>query len=208
MQSRDRILVIDDGHVHLGMAEEIISEQFDVMLASSGDQALSILNDGEIADLILLDIDMPGMDGYKTFNKLREIEAVDDVPVVFLTGMTSSEAELAVLNLGAQDFITKPFTKENLLARIRLRLDESRRLREMKARLSTAGIDDNKFNSVTAGLTPTEREAARLIAQGCSNREIAERLNYTAGYVKNLATSIYDKLSVQNRQELRTLFRS
>ena len=207
MQSRDRVLVIDDDLVHLGMAEEILSEYLDVMLAFSGDQALSMLNDGEIPDLILLDIDMPGMDGYKTFSMIREIDAVSDVPVVFLTGMTSSEAELAVLNLGAQDYITKPFAKENLLARIRLRLDESQRLREMKTRLSTVGVDDGKFNTVTAGLTPSEREVTRLIVQGCSNREIAERLNYTAGYVKNLATNIYDKLSVQNRQELRTMFR-
>ena len=207
MHSRDRIMVIDDDLAHLDIAEEIISEYFDVMLAVSGAQALSILHDGEIPDLILLDIDMPGMDGYRTFIMIREIESAGEVPVIFLTGMTSSEAELAVLGLGAQDFITKPFIKENLLARIKLRLDESRRLREMKNRLSEVGIDDDKFDSATAGLSPAEREVARLIAQGCSNREIAERLNYTEGYVKNLATSIYAKLEVQNRQELRTLLR-
>ena len=208
MHSRDRILVIDDDLAHLDMAEEIISEYYDVMLAVNGTQALSILQDGEIPDLILLDIDMPGMDGYETYNMIRKIKAVDNVPVIFLTGMTSNDAELAVLNLGAQDFITKPFIKENLLARLKLRLDESRRLRDMKDRLAEIGIDEKKFITVTAGLTSAERDVARLIAQGYSNSEIAGRLNYTAGYVKNLATLVYDKLGVQSRQELRALFRS
>ena len=200
------VIIVDDSPVNLQIGKFFLEERFTVATVPSAARLFNLLEKSH-PSLILLDIDMPEPDGYKTYRLIREIETVDDVPVLFLTGMTSGETELTVLELGAQDFLAKPFIRENLLARIRLRLDESHRMREMKDRVSAEGLDGEKFKSFTAGLTPAERETARLIVQGCANREIAGRLHYSTGYVKNLATSVYDKLGVRSRQELRAMFR-
>ena len=151
---------------------------------------------------------MPVMDGYETFCRIREIEAVGDVPIIFLTGKTNSDTELVALKLGAQDYITKPFIKENLLVRINLRLDEARRLRDVKNRLQAVGVAEEKFISFTSGLTQAERKVAQLIIQGYGNQEIAGKLNYTIGYVNNIATLIYGNLSVRGRRELRAMYNS
>ncbi|MCL2164447.1 MAG: response regulator [Oscillospiraceae bacterium] len=209
MEERNRILVVDDDHMHLDMIEEIISEYYDATLAASGAQALELLQKSNIPDLILLDIIMPNMDGYETFERICGIETLSGVPVIFLTGMSGSEAELAGLKLGAQDYITKPFVRENLLARIRLRLEsgkQARQLQLIRERMLEAGIDEERFTVSTLKLTSTEQEVARLIALGCGNQEIAIRLSYSQGYIKNLATMVYDKLHVQNRWELRKMF--
>ncbi len=208
MDERSRMLVIDDDRTHLDMVEVMIGETYDVMPAASGEAALALLRGGEIPDLILLDIDMPGLDGYQTYRRLREIKALEDTPVIFLTGMTGSEAELRVLQLGAQDYCTKPVVSENLLARIRLRLEEARRYRRVQSRLHDAGIDEERFAALTRGLTPAEQDVARLIVLGLGNQEIARRLNYTPGYVKNLATVVYEKMGVHSRAELRGIFRT
>ena len=208
MDGKRRIMVVDDDRTHLDMAEEVIGDCYDVTLAASGEQALDILRRGAAPDLILLDIDMPGMNGYETFTRIRDMDA--DIPVVFLTGLPGSEAELTGLSLGAQDYITKPFVRENLLARIRLRLEgglQTRRLRDMREQLRDTGIDEERFNALIPRLTPAEQETARLILQGCGNPEIASRLKYSPGYVKNLATSVYDKMGVRSRGELRMMFR-
>jgi DNA-binding NarL/FixJ family response regulator len=210
----NRILVVDDDHALLGMVEESIGDCYDVVLARSGKQALEILEGGIAPELILLDIDMPDMDGFETLNRIREMEAFSDTPVIFLTGVTGSEAELTVLRLGAQDYITKPFVRDNLLARIRLRLEsglQARQLRETRKRLDDAGAEskksEKKFAALTKGLTPAEKSVARLILQRHSNQEIAQWLGYSPGYVKNLVTSIYGKLGVHGRRELLVCYR-
>jgi DNA-binding response OmpR family regulator len=200
-------MVIDDDRTHLDMAEEVMGELFEVTLADSGAQALSLVRRGFLPDLILLDIDMPGMDGYETFARIRKIEPLAQNSVIFLTGMTQSHIEVSVLELGAQDYITKPFIKENLLARVRLRLKEARRVGQMQGTLKEVGFDEEKFKTITNRLTASESDVARLMALGYVHGEIARQLNYTAGYVRNLATLIYDKLEIQGKKDLRDLLR-
>jgi len=191
------------------MFEEIISEYYDVMLATSGAQALSILQRGKVPDLVLLDILMPGMDGYETYEHIYGQPELSEIPVIFLTGVSGSNAEIAGLKLGVQDYITKPFEWENLLIRIRLRLESGRQARQLKMmqeRFMDAGVGEKTFADFTSGLTSTEQEVARLIVLGCNNHDIAMRLCYSQGYVKNLTTVVYEKLCVQGRWELRNMF--
>jgi len=205
-----KIMVIDDDRTHLDMAGAMLGRCYDVTPAASGAGALEMLCSGEAPDLILLDIDMPDMDGFETFERIRDMPAYAEIPVIFLTGMTGSETELAGLRLGAQDYITKPFVRDNLLARIRLRLESSRQavqLRDMRERMRHTDREDERFAVLTRVLSPAEQEVAQLILKGCSNQEIAAALNYSPGYVKNLATSVYGKLGVHGRAELRGLFR-
>jgi len=210
MAEKSRILVVDDDRTHLDMAETVIGDSYDVTLAVSGARALELLQSGDPPDLILLDIDMPSMDGFETFACIRDIPALRDIPVIFLTGVAGSETELAGLKLGAQDYVTKPFVRENLLARIRLRLEggrQARQLRDMREQIRETGVDEERFNAMAHLLAPAEQEVTRLILRGCGNQEIAARLNYSQGYVKNLATYVYDKLGVRGRAELRAMFR-
>jgi len=210
MYERSRILVVDDDRALLDIAEETIGDSFDVMLAVSGKQALEILGNetlrgGGGPELIILDIEMPGMDGYETLKRIRGIPAFAETPVIFLTGFTGFDAELYVLRHGAQDYITKPFARENLLARISLRLESGRQSKQLQELRKRSENDEKNFAALTKDLTQSEREVARLITLGFGNQEIARRLNYSPGYVKNLATLIYGKLDVRGRGELRAL---
>lgn len=85
-------------------------------MAQSGEEAVALLASGLRPHLILLDIAMPGWNGYQTLERLQELELEPEIPVIFLTGLTEAEEELKGRSSGAVDYITKPFVKEILLA--------------------------------------------------------------------------------------------
>ena len=209
MEEKNWIMVVDDDRSCLDMIEEIIGEAYNVTLASSGSQALEILRKGKIPDLILLDISMPGMDGYETFRNIRNMKEISVVPVIFLTGKTDSADELAGLELGAQDYITKPFIRENLLIRVHLRLENGRQARKfsvLKEQIQQTDINGERFDIMAQQLTQTEKKITHLIRLGYDNQEIAQQLHYSNGHVKNQITKIYDKLNLRNRYELWNMF--
>ncbi|MDR3255152.1 MAG: response regulator [Synergistaceae bacterium] len=115
------ILVVDDNMTNLAQIEAQISNRYSVTLAKSGAQALRIC-ERELPDLILLDVEMPVMDGFETLERLREKPVMSRVPVIFLTASRDSETEVKALKSGARDFITKPVGKNILLHRIELHL--------------------------------------------------------------------------------------
>lgn len=113
------ILVVDDDALNLRMASHILSaEHMRVSCLKSGEEAIKFLRENS-PDLILLDIHMPGMDGFETIAELKKDEALADIPVIFLTADDDSSAETKGLELGAMDFIKKPFAPEVLLLRVR-----------------------------------------------------------------------------------------
>ncbi len=207
VEEKKSILVVDDDIALLKMAEALLKEQYFVSLAKSGNQAVQFLRKGAPPDLILLDIDMPDMDGYETIKKLRQIENAEDIPIIFLTGLMEAESELRGFKEGAADYITKPFNQEILLARLELHLKNGeQRMRILQQTLQNAGIDEVRFARLSLELTPTEQKIARLIALGYSNQEICEELHYSYAYVKKVACVVFDKLDVSRRSELRKLF--
>ena len=211
MGERNWVMAVDDDVAYLEMIEESIIEYYNVMLATSGKQALELLRSGKVPDLILLDIIMPGMDGYETYEHIYDTEQIPGIPVIFLTGKTNSEDEITGLKLGAQDYIMKPFVRENLLARIRLRLESSKHMRQLqilRERLQETDVYDERYAALSRELTSVEQKVVRLVILGCSNHEISLQLNYAHSYVKNLVSNIYHKLEVGNRSELWRLFRS
>ncbi len=115
----DWILVVDDDTANLKMASRILStEKVRVSCLKSGEAAIKFLQ-GNRPDLILLDIHMPGMDGFETIAAVRENEETSAIPVIFLTADDDSSAETRGLEAGAMDFIKKPFVPEVLLLRVR-----------------------------------------------------------------------------------------
>ena len=115
----DWILVVDDDAANLRMASYILTaEGMRVSCLKSGEDALRFLQENR-PDLILLDIHMPGMDGFETIAAVRSNEKTSDIPVIFLTADDDSETETQGLKAGAMDFIKKPFVPQVLLLRVR-----------------------------------------------------------------------------------------
>jgi putative two-component system response regulator len=111
------IMLIDDDQMCLDMGTEILKNKYTVYPIPSGEQALQILKK-VVPDLILLDIEMPVMDGYAVINKLKQEKETKDIPVMFLTSHTDPGNELDGLSMGAIDYITKPFSPLLLVQRI------------------------------------------------------------------------------------------
>lgn len=193
------ILIIDDDLTLLKTAEEILSEQYNVSVAKSGMQALNLLKRNIIPDLILLDIDMPQIDGYETLEEIRKIDGCDLIPIIFLTGFSEMDYEIKGLKAGAVDYIIKPFVKEILLARVERHLESYKQQKRKSIILSDQAIE------IKNKLTPTEWKVALAIAEGMENKEIAESLHYSYGYVKNLIARIFTKLNIEKRRELKKM---
>ncbi|MGZ5195277.1 MAG: adenylate/guanylate cyclase domain-containing protein, partial [Ramlibacter sp.] len=137
--ARARILVVDDTADNLFLMSALLEEEYDVSTAGSGVEALQIAQGDKPPQLILLDIMMPEMDGYEVMRRLRQNAATSNIPVIFLTALTSIEEEQFGLDLGAVDYITKPISPPVVLARVHAHLERSgnaRRLQALSEKLS------------------------------------------------------------------------
>lgn len=113
------ILVVDDDPMNLRIAEHFLQQaSYKVILAGSGPEGIGIIKGGSI-DLVLLDIEMPGMDGIKTLEHIRREQRFADLPVIFLTASAERKDVLSAGKLGAVDYVTKPFLPHDLLKRVR-----------------------------------------------------------------------------------------
>ena len=117
------ILVVDDMTTTLLLLHDLLKDTYEVKIAKSGTKALEILESPNDIDLILLDIEMPDMNGYDVCKRIKNNETIKNIPIIFITGRTSQEDEEYGLNLGAIDYITKPFNKAIVKLRIKNYLD-------------------------------------------------------------------------------------
>ena len=113
------ILVVDDMTTTLLLLHDLLKDTYEVKIAKSGTKALEILESPNDIDLILLDIEMPDINGYDVCRKIKNNETIKNIPIIFITGRTSQEDEEYGLNLGAIDYITKPFNKAIVKLRIK-----------------------------------------------------------------------------------------
>ncbi len=121
-QSESAILIVDDNPQNLQVLGKILQEnKFEIEFAINGEAALVWLKKRQF-DLILLDINMPGMNGFEVCRKIRSNPDMNNVPVIFLSAESDRESILMGFELGAQDYITKPFDSRELLARVRTHL--------------------------------------------------------------------------------------
>ncbi len=116
------VMVVDDTPENLDLMVGVLSDSYRVIVANSGDRALRLTRGEHRPDLILLDITMPGMDGYEVCRSLKAEPRTRDVPIIFLTAKAEVADETFGLELGAVDYITKPISPPILLARIRTHL--------------------------------------------------------------------------------------
>jgi len=116
---RATILVVDDTPDNLQLLAGLFEEEYRVKLANNGEKALQICQSDTPPDLLLLDIMMPGMDGFEVAKALRSHPSSENIPIIFVTAMTDSAARTRGMELGAIDFVTKPIDPEGLRIRIK-----------------------------------------------------------------------------------------
>jgi diguanylate cyclase (GGDEF)-like protein/PAS domain S-box-containing protein len=124
------ILIVDDIPENVSLLEAVLSTEYDIRTATRGSEALQIAREME-PDLILLDIMMPGIDGYNVCQRLKENPALRDIPVIFLSILDSTEMKVKAFEAGGVDYITKPFQMAEVQARVKIHL----RIRELQLRL-------------------------------------------------------------------------
>src|SRR5215472_12399743 len=116
------VLVVDDAPANIQIVNSILKDEYKVRIATSGAKALEIVNAAPRPDLILLDVMMPGMDGYEVCTRLKTDPSTKDIPVIFLTGQTETSDETHGFEVGAVDYIHKPFSPAVVQARVQTHL--------------------------------------------------------------------------------------
>jgi putative two-component system response regulator len=120
--SECKVLVVDDTEANVDILVETLGSDYDVSVAMDGESALEDVAD-EKPDLILLDIMMPGIDGYEVCRQLKADKNTRSIPIIFLTAMTEEQDEAKGLELGAVDYVTKPFSPELVKSRVENQLE-------------------------------------------------------------------------------------
>lgn len=145
------ILLIDDDALTLRIARKMFEGMYRMDAVQSGEEALTYLN-GHMPDLILLDLHMPGMDGHRVMQILKEKEGIREIPVIFLTADDEVESEVQGFREGAMDFIKKPFVKEVAMQRIQrmLELDHLRKHLQSEVEDQTKKIEMMSLQTVRA----------------------------------------------------------
>ena len=139
---KDVILVVDDTPTNLRvLSEALASGGYEIAVATTGESAIRQVQHNP-PDLILLDVQMPGMDGFETCRYLKANSITQDIPVIFMTALSETESKVKGLSVGAVDYITKPFQQDEVLARVSVHL----KLRHMSKRLEEQNILLKQFN--------------------------------------------------------------
>jgi phosphoserine phosphatase RsbU/P len=152
----NKVLIVDDTPENIQVLMETLKDQYAIVAAINGEKALKMAVAEPRPDLILLDIMMPGMDGYEVCRRLKADERALDIPVIFVTAKTEEEDETLGFELGAVDYIAKPFSIPVVKARVKAHL-ELKRLRDLEA------VQRAKLETILGRLNNELAEAADYV---------------------------------------------
>lgn len=195
-----KILVIEDEtETRNNLVLMLEVEGFKPFSAPNGRKGVEIAK-RELPDVILCDVSMPELDGYGVLEALRSDEKTVSIPFIFLTAKGDKKDLRTGMNLGADDYLTKPASAEDVLSAINARLD--RHNEKEQAAMAKVELKPN-FDSAkpleSLGLTPREAEVLLWIAQGKSNSDIGTILACAENTVKVHIARIFEKLGFENR---------
>ena len=182
------IMLVDDNPANLQIGKNALSEKYRVATAPSAEKFFGLLKNNHPA-LILLDIDMPEMNGYEVIKILKGQNETKDIPVIFLTGKTESDSELKGLSLGAIDYIVKPFHPALLLKRIEVHL-----LVEIQRKKLVAQTSELQYFNINLQKMVEEKTRNVLELQDALLKTLAELVEYrddiTGGHIERTRKGI------------------
>ncbi|MEG4343624.1 response regulator [Microcoleus sp. A003_D6] len=202
-EKKDIVLIVDDNSNNLGVLYNLLDDaSFEVWVAQDGESAIEKVGYA-LPDLILLDIMMPGIDGFETCDRLKANPLTADIPVIFTSALSETVDKVKGLSLGAVDYITKPFQQEEVLARVKLHLklhfltqkiekqnqELEQRVQERTAELSQA-LHNLKQAQVQLVQTEKMSSLGQLVA-GVAH-EINNPLSFIFGNLNHASESIKD----------------
>ena len=198
-----RLLVVDDEpNLLRAVAACLKAENYEVSTARSGQEALLQLAES-VPDLVISDIRMPGMDGYKLARQLRGSPRTALVPLVFLTAKDETADRIEGFRAGIDAYLTKPFEPDELIAVVNAILQRVERTHSQIARLVGSGsLEDTPVSFHDEALTDAETRVAVAVSRGLTNKEIAAELEISVRTVENHISHILDKKRFSNRVEI------
>ncbi|MGL5035493.1 MAG: response regulator transcription factor [Microcystaceae cyanobacterium] len=199
-KDNNRLLLVDDDPNLILLVKDYLEFQgYQVMTAENGREALEILAH-YTPNMIICDIMMPEMDGYGLVQEIRQDSRLNLIPVMFLSAKGQSQDRVKGLNMGADLYMVKPFEPEELVAQVQSSLRQMSRFPAATGR----SLDEGSRLQVNphAELTLTESKVVHLVAQGASNREIAEKLNVSQRTIESHVSNMLNKTNLHNRTEL------
>jgi len=180
-----KVLIVDDTPENIQVLMETLKSEYRIVAAINGEKALQLANAVPVPDIVLLDIMMPGMDGYEVCAKLKDNEKTKNIPVIFVTAMTEADDEQKGLDLGAVDYITKPFQPGLVKARVRNHLD----LKRHRDHLEEMVKERTRELALTQEVTI---ESMGTLAE-YRDPETGGHIKRTQNYVQILAENLKDK---------------
>lgn len=194
---KKRVLVVDDNKENIRVIGSILREQgYNTGFAMSGQQALEILTASDVAfDLILLDVNMPRMNGFEVCREVRRMNEFNELPVIFLTANTETAHIVEGFKSGGQDYVTKPFNTDELLARItthielrekRIALQQLNELLEEKVKERTKELEDSNHKLEVAYRELQQLDESKGMFLQLISHEINTPLNGVIGFADYL----------------------
>ena len=193
------VLVVDDTPTTIAVISGVLKDSFRIKVATNGKKALAMARAPDKPDLILLDVVMPGMDGFEVCRHLKATTTTREIPVIFLTGVTDAENEEKGFEIGAVDYIHKPFSPPLILARVKNQL-------ALQAALRQAGEARDQADELLHALRAELAGVARLTALGELAASIAHEIRQPLAAVVNNANAGLRWLNNQppNLEQVRT----
>ena len=186
------VLLIDDELVNIKILSDILKGEYEVIFATSGEEGVHRAVES-LPDIILLDVMMPGMDGYAVCSRLQQDARTAGIPVVYVTALGSTAQEVKGLNTGAIDYITKPINGEIVKARVRNHL-------KFRRVVQTVTMDEPEDERM-AKMTERQREIFRWVQEGKTNWEIARIIGCSEENVKYHMKNILRIMGSYNRTQ-------
>ena len=186
------LLVEDDENISSLLKEILASNNFKVSHVDDGKKALDELKKSAF-DLILLDENLPSMNGSEVLVYVKANPNISHIPVIMLTSLKDDEYQVSVLKEGADDYITKPFRINVLLARIDSVIRRAGQIKFLEIEISE--------DADPASLSKKEKEVLALVVKGYNNQRISETLYISESTVANHLKSIFTKLKTDNRTQ-------
>jgi DNA-binding NarL/FixJ family response regulator len=190
------LVVDDDATIQLALTRRLQDQGFDVVNATSGEEALELFTT-RVADVVVSDIMMPGMNGFEFCHLLRSKPEGEMVPFIFLSSLGEVNNRVQGHLLGADDYLVKPFSAQELIAKVKGAIARSQRFHSALERMV-----EKASNPTPLPLTPAEERVFWEVVQGFTNKQIGEHLFLSPRTVQTHLSNMLTKLNLENRAQI------